>query len=696
MIYKGPKVLNDQPADNEIPTRFSSKNATPSLFGFSFSFLSTLLSLSFIYLNNKNNNNSSSTMDPDSLLTVASAGLGGLLGSMYLDARLLLSRDLHQIRAGAASQIYHRLWTWQDKMHLYYRFKAKAKEHPQRVFVIFEGKAYTFRQLEIASNRLAHWLLAQNVKKGEIVCMMLQNHPTFYITWLAILKIGATPALINTNLAEDSLFHCINVANSKLFVFDPKYAEAVGTIADRLKVEGVALYSYGEATENDELPSLSIAPTLTPSVLAKYSVKDTDEKLLSGVSNSDPAMLIYTSGTTGLPKAALSQHARVNFGAMMYSGVTGVKPEDRVYCVLPLYHSSGIIVSSAVALQAGATIVLGRKFSASRFWDDCAKYKVTVFTYIGEFCRYLLSQPKHPQERNHNVRLVYGNGMRPDVWNRFRNRFRIPEICEFYAATEAPTTLFNVNKGVLGAGSVGHRGPLFRGIRREIKLVKIDPITEEALRGPDGLCVLSGYGEPGELLVRIDNSDALTFDGYYKNEKATEKKILRNVLQKGDAYFRSGDLLQMDRDGFFFFGDRIGDTFRWKSENVATTEVANAIGLYPAFAEVNVYGAVVPNHDGRAGMAAVVVKEGETLDFKNLHAYLRQKLPRYAIPVFIRFVPAMELTGTFKQQKVEFRNQGIELEKIPESDPVFWLQGDTYVRYTLEDHARVQAGEVRL
>ncbi|KAI8143898.1 hypothetical protein BJV82DRAFT_609800 [Fennellomyces sp. T-0311] len=635
-------------------------------------------------------------MDPDSLLTIASAGLGGLLGSMYLDARLLLNRDFHQLRAGAASQIYHRLWTWQDRLHLYYRFKDKAKAYPNRVFVIFEGKSYTFRQLEKASNRLAHWLLAHGIQKKQIVCMMHQNHPTFYITWLAVLKIGATPALINTNLAEDSLLHCIKVANSKLFLFDPKFEQQVATIQEQLRDAGTELFAYGEATETEELPALPFAPTLTPSVLAQYPDKDTDERLLSGVSNSDPAMLIYTSGTTGMPKAALSQHARVGFGGMMYSGVTGVKPEDRVYCVLPLYHSSGIIVTTAVALQAGATIVLGRKFSASRFWDDCAKYKVTAFTYIGEFCRYLLSQPPHPQERNHKVRLVYGNGMRPDVWNRFRDRFNIPEICEFYAATEAPTTLFNLNKGEFGSGSVGHRGYTFRGIRREIKLVKIDPITEEALRGPDGLCVLSGYNEPGELLVRIDNSDALSFDGYYQNEKATEKKILRNVLEKGDAYFRSGDLLQMDRDGFFFFGDRVGDTFRWKSENVATTEVANALGLYPAFAEVNVYGALVPHHDGRAGMAAVVVKEGETLDFKDLYKYLRRKLPRYAIPVFIRFVPAMELTGTFKQQKVEFRNQGIELEKIPETDPVYWLQGEDYVRYTAEDHARVQAGQVKL
>lgn len=212
----------------------------------------------------------------------------------------------------------------------------------------------------------------------------------------------------------------------------------------------------------------------------------------------------------------------------------------------------------------------------------------------------------------------------------------------------------------------------------------------------DNNCLQAQFGEQGELLVRIDDADALTFDGYYKNEQATKKKILNNVFQKGDAYFRSGDLLRLDEDGFFFFGDRVGDTFRWKSENVATTEVAQVVGLYPAIAEANVYGTLVPNHDGRAGMAAVVVKQDQTLDFKDLYQYMRKKLPRYAIPLFIRFVPSMELTGTFKQQKVVFRNQGIDLSKIPKSDPVFWLKGDTYVPFTPQDLADIEAGKVRL
>ncbi|ORX59536.1 acetyl-CoA synthetase-like protein [Hesseltinella vesiculosa] len=626
-----------------------------------------------------------------SLLPVAAAGIGGFIGSMYVDSRLLLSRDAHQLKAGVLAKIYHRIWEYKDKLHYYYRFKDRAATTPEGVFLVFEGKEYTYRHIEQASNRLAHWLLAQNVKRNEIVCMMLQNHPTFFISLFAISKIGAVPSLINNNLSDDSLLHCINVAEAKLFLFDPTYEKSVATVVNR--TENVRFFAFGEACEYADITS-DLAPALGPSVLNTFSDKNTDEALIKGVGNSDPAFLIYTSGTTGMPKAAISQHSRVAFGMNMFARVSGITQDDRVYCVLPIYHSSGLIVCCSTAMMAGATIVLGRRFSARRFWNDCVDYDVTVFTYIGEFCRYLLSQPTHPEERNHKVRMVYGNGMRPDVWNRFRDRFGIPTIFEFYAATEAPTSLFNVNTGNFGAGAVGHRGYLFRALRSEVQMIKIDPVSEEPLRTKAGLCVPCSYGEQGELLARMDPNDALQFDGYYKNKSATDKKILRDVFVKGDAYFRSGDLLKLDQDGFYYFGDRVGDTFRWKSENVATTEVAQALGVYPGVAEANIYGALVPHHDGRAGMAALVRAANAAIDFKDLYQYLKRKLPKYAIPVFVRFVPAMELTGTFKQQKVHFRNEGIDMEKI--QDEIFWLQGETYVPFSKEDYQRIVEGKVKL
>ncbi|KAI9020681.1 hypothetical protein CLU79DRAFT_703920 [Phycomyces nitens] len=604
------------------------------------------------------------------------AGVGSVFGSMYLDARLLLSKDLAQIRAGGLSNV---------------QFKDQAKARPDHVFVYFEGKEYTLRQLEKASNKMAHWLLSLNIQKNDVVCMMHQNHPTFYIVLLAISKIGAIPALINTNLSGDSLAHCITVAKATMLIFDPVYEAKVNSIGGKLSGQNIRLYAYGESTETGEIPDLPIAPAITPRFLERFSDRDTSESYLKGVNLQDAAYLIYTSGTTGLPKAAISQHARICYGMSMYSKTAGIKQGQRVYCVLPLYHSSGMIVASSVTLFAGASIVLGRRFSASRFWNDCVDYKVDVFSYIGEFCRYLLSQPTHPLERKHQVQLVYGNGMRPDIWNKFRDRFNIPNICEFYAATEAPTSMFNVNSNDFGAGAVGFRGRLIRSFRRELKIIKIDPITEEPLRDKNGFCIQCPYGEQGELLVLINATSPVQFSGYYKNNDATTKKVLSNVFTKGD----SGDLLHVDADGFFYFGDRVGDTFRWKSENVATTEVAQAVGSFPGITEANVYGALVPNHDGRAGMAAIVCGQ-QDMDFKAFYQHMAKRLPRYAIPVFIRFVPAMEMTATFKQQKVEYRNQGIDLLKIPEKDSIFWLRNETYVPFTTKDLDKISAGKAKL
>ncbi|KAI8883376.1 acetyl-CoA synthetase-like protein [Backusella circina FSU 941] len=631
-----------------------------------------------------------------SLIPVLATGLGALFGSMYLDSKLLLSRDLDQIGYVLKSLIRVRLWQRKDRAHMYYRFKDIAKETPDKIFIVFEGKDYSFRQMERDSNRLAHWLLAKGVKRTDIVCMMHQNHPTFFTMYFAISKIGAVPSLINTNLSEGSLFHCIKIADTQHFLFDPLYANQVETIAQSCQEMNINMIAYGEANELQDIPDLSFARSLNPSELAGYSEEDTPEEYLSGIQATDPACLIYTSGTTGMPKAAISQHFRLSIAMGSFSHLSRMKPNDRIYNVLPLYHSSGLTVASFSIMYGGGTIVLGRKFSVTRFWDDCVKYDVDGFVYIGEFCRYLLSQPERPAEKLNKVRLAWGNGMRPDVWGRFKERFNIDTVMEFYAATEAPGSLFNTNTGELGMGSVGTRGRLVRFLQKNIELIMIDPISEEPLRGEDGFCVKCPYGEQGEFIVKLVEDAPINFAGYWKNEAATQKKILRDVFEKGDSYFRSGDLLKMDADGFYYFGDRIGDTFRWKSENVATTEVAEAFGHYPGIQEANIYGASVPNHDGRAGMAAIVLDEGFQLDFKDLAGFLRTRLPRYAIPLFLRFVPNMNMTGTFKQQKVAFRNQGIDLEKIPEGEQIFWLQDDTYVPFTTDDYAKIFNGKVKL
>ncbi|GAB5589480.1 hypothetical protein Unana1_04380 [Umbelopsis nana] len=533
--------------------------------------------------------------------------------------------------------------------------------------------------------------MSKSVKKGDVVCLMHQNHPTLFVAEFALMKIGAIPALINNNLTDTSLIHCVKVAKSNFFVFDPVYAGSVQPCVKELSDAGIEVWGFGEGQN-----SMPFAETVTKEVVATFSDAEISEEYIQNTQYGEPALLIYTSGTTGLPKPAIVEHVRMNLGALSYMNIHGVKSTDRVYCCLPLYHSSGQIVAAAVALQSGATFILGRKFSVSKFWEECVRYDVTVMVYIGEICRYLLSQPFNPAENKHRVRMAYGNGMRPDVWNRFRDRFGVGKISEFYAATEGPSSLFNPNTNEFGSGAVGFRGLLTRTLTGELKIIKIDPISEEPVRDKQGYCVECAYDEPGELLVVIKRGGPLEFKGYYKNEQATNKKILTHVFAKGDAYFRTGDLLKLTKDGFFIFGDRIGDTFRWKSENVSTAEVAQVLGLYPGVAEANVYGATVPHHDGRAGMAALVIQDGVKVDFKDLFEYLRNRLPKYAIPIFLRFVPAMEMTGTFKQRKVEYRTQGIDLSKISPDEPVFWLVGDTYVPFGKEASDQVTEGKARL
>ncbi|KAG2224636.1 hypothetical protein INT45_007881, partial [Circinella minor] len=619
-----------------------------------------------------------------------------VLGSIYLENKLALRNDWRHYSSVNNALTNLQKAVREDKLNMYYRFRDHAKTTPDRVFLIFEGRSYTYKELEITIHK-AHWLLEQNIKPKDVVCMMEQNHPTFFIVFWGILKIGAVPAIINTNLSEGSLLHCLSVAESLLLLFDPMYETQVATIANAAHEKGMRLAAYGEATEFDNTTTSNLGPALTPNVLFKYSDEDTDESLIRGVTLPDLGALMYTSGSTGLPKAAIVQHAKIDvagWGNVINAAMT---KDDITYCCLPLYHATALFMATHITLAAGAKLVLARKFSASGFWDDVYNNDCTIFFYVGEVCRYLMNRPHHPLERKHKLHTCYGNGMPPELWNQFRERFGMKVIAEFYGATEGAGGVFNYNKGPKTAGAVGHLGPLARKyLRPELKLVKIDPITEEPIRNKDGFCLESKYDEPGELMIKLDPPGGRRrFHGYYKNSEATNKKVISNVFEKDDSYFRSGDLLKVNAKGLYYFLDRLGDTFRWKGENVATTEVAQVISKYPVVAEANVYGVKVPGHDGRAGMVALVLYPDAILDFADFYKYLAKNLPKYSIPLFIRFVPSMDLTGSLKQTKVTFRNEGID--KVPEDQkPLYWAKNQTYTLFTDDDYARLSARRHKL
>jgi fatty-acyl-CoA synthase len=395
-----------------------------------------------------------------------------------------------------------------------------------------------------------------------------------------------------------------------------------------------------------------------------------------------------------LPKAANINHYRVLLAMQGFAGVTDARASDRMYTCLPMYHTNGGVVAPGAVLMVGGACVIRERFSTREFWADIVRHDCTMFVYIGELCRYLVNSPPHPDEKAHRIRLCFGNGLRPDVWQPFKERFRIPRIVEFYGATEGNCSMFNFDST---PGAVG-RVPKWAEKRFPIKIIKFDVEAEEPVRNGEGHCTECAADEPGEVIGQIlsdPTRPANRFEGY-ADKTATEKKILRDVFQPGDAWFRTGDLLRKDRLGYYYFVDRIGDTFRRKGENVATSEVSEAITSFPGVREANVYGVVVPGVDGKAGMASLVVDELSTFDFPAFYSHCAARLADYARPAFLRFPQHLDVTGTFKQRKLDLVAEGFDPTRI--TDPLFVVNigARSFDPIDAEAHRRILSGALRL
>jgi fatty-acyl-CoA synthase len=406
----------------------------------------------------------------------------------------------------------------------------------------------------------------------------------------------------------------------------------------------------------------------------------------------DDALFIYTSGTTGLPKAARINHYRLMLASVGFAGVMGTRASDRMYDCLPMYHTTGGVVATGALLVKGGSVVIRETFSARAFWDDVARHGCTIFQYVGELCRYLVHAPPQPDETRHRLRLACGNGLRPEIWTAFQERFRIPRIIEFYAATEGNVTLFNFE------GRPGAIGRLPRLLERRfpVRIVKLDAAREAPVRDARGLCILCGPDEVGEAIGQIVNDPLAPtnrFEGY-ADPAESARKILRDVLAPGDAWFRTGDLMRRDRRGYFYFVDRIGDTFRWKGENVSTAEVAGTICRCAGIRDANVYGVAVPGHEGRAGMAAIAADAA--LDLAALRAHLHAQLPAYARPLFLRIRSEIDMTMTFKQKKVDLVTEGFDPRRT--SDAIYFddAREGAYVRVAPALFQELMDGRIRL
>ncbi len=551
-----------------------------------------------------------------------------------------------------------------------------AERQGDRPALLSTAECLTFREFAARSNRYSRWGLSLDLPHGTVVGLMMPNRPDYIAAWTGLTRVGLTVALLNVNLAGAALAHCIAVAGpAHLILAQDCEAAFAGALPHLASPPRVWLRQSG--TLDDALAAMSDTPLM-----------DAERR---PVSLSDRALCIYTSGTTGLPKAANVSHRRIVTWSRWFAGLASLTPDDRMYDCLPLFHSVGGVVAPGCVLSAGGSVVIAERFSASRFWEDVARWDCTLFQYIGELCRYLVaSAPDGGAPPPHRLRLCLGNGLRPDIWPVFKERFAIPEILEFYAATEGSFSLVNVEGKV---GSIGRIPPVLAH-RFPAAIVRFDVAEGRPIRGKDGFCLRATPDEAGEAIGRIGDGEASgQFEGY-TTAADSDAKILRDVFAPGDRWFRTGDLMRRDAAGFFYFVDRIGDTFRWKGENVSTAEVAEVLMGAPGVVEATVYGVAVPGHDGRAGMAALVVDGGFALP--DLRHHLSTRLPGYARPVFLRLLGAIATTDTFKQRKAPLIGEGFDPTVV--SDPLYVENRDAlaYLPLDAETYRAAIEGRLRL
>uniref|UniRef100_A0A8C8JB10 long-chain-fatty-acid--CoA ligase n=1 Tax=Oncorhynchus tshawytscha TaxID=74940 RepID=A0A8C8JB10_ONCTS len=565
------------------------------------------------------------------------------------------------------------------------RFVQQAERIPTKPFLIYEGITYTYQDINERSNKLANVFLEQGtLKKGDSVALLMNNEPDFICVWFGLIKLGCAVAFLNTNIKSRSLLHCFNCCGAKTLVVGADLLDSLEDILPSFLEDNISVWAMKNESSHTEVQTLL-------DKMDKASDKPTPPALRATTSLKAATLYIFTSGTTGLPKAAVITHLQSLKAAAGFWAYGGSE-DDVVYIPLPLYHSAASLIGVGGTIEMGATCVLKKKFSASQFWNDCRKYDVTIFQYIGELCRYLCNQPKAEGEKKHKVHMGVGNGLRQDVWREFHRRFGEIRMCELYGSTEGNLCFMN-HIGKIGA--VGRSNFFYKVIGYNLFIFSANLATHyEPVRNSQGFCQHVNKGETGLLLSKIGASSP--FFGYAGSKQLTEKKLMRNVFVKGDAYFNTGDLMAEDAEDFICFKDRVGDTFRWKGENVATTEVTEVLGLVDFIQEANVYGVEIPGNEGRAGMAAIIVRPECEFSGKKLFDHVLNDLPGYARPLFIRLQESMEMTGTFKQQKFNLVKSGFNPSTI--CGPLYFLDFSekSYVPLTNTLYSSILAGERKL
>lgn len=562
-------------------------------------------------------------------------------------------------------------------------FERAVKRAPQNIALRFEEQQYSYQALNDWANQIAHAFVAMGFNKGDVIAVMIENRPELVATVIALAKLGVVSALVNTSQSGKVLAHSINLVQAKAIITGEECRSAVDEIRDDLTIQAEHFYWFADQeTQKDagQAPAGYNNLAITSDHYPKFNVVNTQK-----VQGKDGLFYLYTSGTTGLPKAVIFSNSRWTLAYGTYGHILDLHQDDVMYCTLPLYHATGMVVCWCGVIAGSATLALRRKYSTSAFWSDVAKYNASAIGYVGELCRYLMDAPHSELERQHRVKKMIGNGMRPNIWGKFKQRFGIEEVLELYASSEGNVGFSNVFNF---ENTVGFSPTPYA-------VVQFDKEKNEVVRDSKGFCIKVKKGEVGLLVGKITRRSP--FDGYTDPDK-NRAVIIQNVLKKGDAYFVTGDLVRDIGFRHAQFVDRLGDTFRWKGENVSTTQVENVCSEYEKISEAIVYGVEIPNTNGRAGMAAITLAPNATLneqDLCDMASCFKKDLPSFAVPVFLRVLTSIDTTGTFKYQKNKLKEESFDPEKTSDKLYVLLPNSTAYCEISSEVFANIQAYKYR-
>ena len=562
-------------------------------------------------------------------------------------------------------------------------FEKAVKHNPHGMALLFEDQKFSYQELNEWANQIGHFYLSLGAQKGDVIAVMVENRPELIATVIALAKIGVTSALVNTSQSGKALTHSINLVKPIAVITGEECRAAVEDVRQDLELAADRFHWFADqATQVDAGKAPQGWTNLAEKAdqFPKFNTPTTHT-----IQGKDGLFYIYTSGTTGLPKAVIFTHSRWTLAYGTYGHVLDLKHDDVMYCTLPLYHATGIVVCWCGVIASSATFALRRKYSTSAFWKDVKKFDASAIGYVGELCRYLMDAPPSELEKGHRVTKMIGNGMRPNIWDKFKERFGIEEVLELYASSEGNVGFSNVFNF---DNTVGFSPTPYA-------IIEFDKESNQPVRDAEDRCKKVKKGEVGLLVGKITRRSP--FDGYTDPEK-NKSVIMKDVFKHGDAFFNTGDLVRDIGFRHAQFVDRLGDTFRWKGENVSTTEVENVVSEYEKIAEAVVYGVEIPHTNGRAGMAAVTLNEGAELtaqDLKQMASEFKKCLPAYAVPVFLRVQSQVETTGTFKYQKNTLKEQAFNPNKTDERLLVLLPNATEYCDLTAEIFSNIQAYQYR-